>query len=71
MPWPPVLNAAREPHALSRLRASLFWTPVFGALGMMGELLVIDHCARPGAHRRWTDRKRITSFAHASSFTST
>ena len=34
---------AREPMALSRLRTILLWTLVFGAAGMMGELLLIGH----------------------------
>jgi hypothetical protein len=33
----------REPMALSRLRTILLWTLVFGAAGMMGELLLIGH----------------------------
>jgi hypothetical protein len=33
----------REPPALSRLRTILLWTLVFGATGMMGELLLIGH----------------------------
>jgi hypothetical protein len=33
----------REPPALSRLRTILLWTLVFGAGGMMGELLLIGH----------------------------
>ena len=33
----------REPVALSRLRAILLWTLLFGAAGMMGELLLIGH----------------------------
>jgi hypothetical protein len=33
----------REPLVLSRLRKILLWTLVFGASGMMGELLLIGH----------------------------
>ena len=33
----------REPPALSRLRTILLWTLVFGAAGMMCELLLIGH----------------------------
>jgi hypothetical protein len=33
----------REPPTLSRLRTILLWTVVFGAFGMMGELLLIGH----------------------------
>ena len=33
----------REPQALSTLRSILLWTLVFGAAGMMGELLLIGH----------------------------
>ena len=64
----------REPMALSRLRTILLWTLVFGAAGMMGELLLIGHdestaqlvptpcCSLPDSRRR-----RAAGFALAGS----
>jgi hypothetical protein len=37
------VDDVREPLALSRLRTILLWTLVFGAAGMMSELMLIGH----------------------------